>query len=329
MSRQFVHPAYLKAFALSGAPLPCDTLLIDEAQDLDPVMLQIIDATAKVGTQVVLVGDSNQAIYEWRGAVNALANFGRRPGVSTLRLTSSFRFGEEIASKAQVALDALFCPAKIVGAGKPGTIGTLATPHAVLCRTNAAVVRYAIEALRGGSKVGVVGGVDELVRFANACQALKNGQRTEHPDLQVFTTWGDVQDYVDTDAGADLKLLVDLIDSLTPEVVLAELARCGDHTMPAADVVVGTAHKTKGLEWPTVQLGADWKPWTTDNEYGPAELRLLYVAMTRAKVGLDTGPVFAATTGEKLPASDHPMVANPVAGFVAAPWETLGDIAGR
>jgi len=292
MTKQHAHGCYLKAFAMSGLALPFDVLMVDEAQDLDPVMLRIIDNTAKAGVQVILVGDSNQAIYEWRGAVNALALFGARPGVVTLRLTQSFRFGPEIAGVAQVMLSALGCPAPIVGAGQPGTVGTVTDPDAVLCRTNSAVIRFALDSLKAGKKVGVVGGVTEIVRFAEACQELKAGRRTNHADLQAFESWAQVQDYVGTDAGADLKLLVDLIDSVGAEVVLADLARCGDHTTPGVDVVVGTTHKTKGLEWKRVALGSDWKTWDADNEYSQSDLRVLYVACTRAKTMLDTGAVF-------------------------------------
>jgi hypothetical protein len=318
MTKQFSHACYLKTFSLSGRALPFDVLLVDEAQDLDPVMLRIIDNSAKAGVQVILVGDSNQQIYEWRGAVNALATFSARPAVRTLRLTQSFRFGPEIAGQAQVMLSALGCPARIIGAGKPGEVGTISDPVAVLCRTNAAVIRYALDGITDGKRVGVVGGVDEIVRFAEACRDLKAGRSTNHPDLQAFESWGMVQDYVDTEGGQDLKLLVKLIDSLGVETVISDLARCGSHTTPGMDVIVGTAHKTKGLEWLSVQLGSDWKPWTPDAEYSAAELRVLYVACTRAKRRLDTGPVFAVKQPKPAKDDDLPI----------APWQPVADLAG-
>ena len=293
MTRQLVHPAYIKAFALSGRPLPADLLLVDEAQDMDPVMLSIIEHSMKAGVQIVLVGDSQQAIYAWRGAINALGVFGASDEVRTLRLTSSFRFGPEIAAKAQIVLTELGCPVRIIGAGKPGVVGPNASARAVLCRTNAAVAQFALDAIRAGRKVGVVGGTAELVKFAEACRDIKAGRGTDHHDLSAFDTWGDVQAYADSAAGGDLKTMVDLVDSLEADIVIAELSRCGDQKTPGIDVVVGTAHKTKGLEWESVQLGSDWKAWTTDNEFGPELLKVLYVAMTRAKVSLDTGAVFS------------------------------------
>lgn len=61
-----------------------------------------------------------------------------------------------------------------------------------------------------------------------------------------------------------------------------------------ADFVVCTAHKSKGREWDTVKLSSDFP---TNDKAGDEERRLLYVAVTRAKLVLDVSecPFF---TGE-------------------------------
>ena len=46
--------------------------------------------------QVIYVGDAHQQIYAWRGAVNAMQQL----PMPESRLTTSFRFGEEIADVA-------------------------------------------------------------------------------------------------------------------------------------------------------------------------------------------------------------------------------------
>ena len=64
------------------------------------------------------------------------------------------------------------------------------------------------------------------------------------------------------------------------------------------DVVVSTAHKAKGLEWGRVKIGDDFRgPRTVVDDNGdeitewpsPEELRLAYVAVTRAQGALDPG----------------------------------------
>ena len=51
---------------------------------------------------VILVGDPNQQIYQFRGAVNALHSF---DADRTFYLTQSFRFGPEVAFAANCCLD--------------------------------------------------------------------------------------------------------------------------------------------------------------------------------------------------------------------------------
>lgn len=63
----------------------------------------------------------------------------------------------------------------------------------------------------------------------------------------------------------------------------------------AVDVTISTAHKSKGLEWTKVKIGDDFKGPKLNEETGEVdmpnaeELRLGYVAVTRAKGELDPG----------------------------------------
>ena len=59
------HDGYLKLWALGRPKLAADFVLLDEAQDSNPVMLDVLSRQA---AQVVYVGDRHQQIYQWRGA---------------------------------------------------------------------------------------------------------------------------------------------------------------------------------------------------------------------------------------------------------------------
>jgi superfamily I DNA/RNA helicase len=87
---------YLKIFQLSEPDLKYCYLLLDEAQDSNPVTLAILESQ-KRRTKTILIGDKNQAIYGWRGAEDAM---GRYEQTSSLSLTHSFRFGKNIAKVA-------------------------------------------------------------------------------------------------------------------------------------------------------------------------------------------------------------------------------------
>lgn len=281
----FRHDHYLKLWQLSDPKIAADFILFDEAQDANPVMVAIV--SNQDHAQLVWVGDSQQQIYTFTGAVNALANV---PADAKAYLTQSFRFGPTIAAEANNVLERLQAELRVVGTDAIlSTVGPIADPDAILCRTNATAVRTVLTLRRAGQRVALVGGGEEVVRFAKAAAELMAGGRTDHPELACFESWGEVQTYVAEDEqGGDLRLLVKLVDDFGVQTILDTL----DHMVreSQADVIVSTAHKSKGREWHSVQLAGDFPPATTS----PDELRLLYVAITRAKRNLDIGAIILA-----------------------------------
>lgn len=93
------HDGYLKLFQLSNPVIRYNVLLLDEAQDATPSTL-----AAVMGAQVpqlIMVGDTHQAIYGFRGSVDAMRH---RDDFEQFSLTSSFRFGKTIADAANMVL---------------------------------------------------------------------------------------------------------------------------------------------------------------------------------------------------------------------------------
>lgn len=129
---RFEHDHYLKMWALTEPKLEADFLFLDEAQDTNPVLEEVFNAQ-RDHAQLVMVGDSAQAIYGWRGARDVLTGF----DATALALTQSFRFGPLIAAEANRWLALADAPIRLTGAETvPTTIGDLDCPDAVLCRTN-------------------------------------------------------------------------------------------------------------------------------------------------------------------------------------------------
>lgn len=281
----FKHEYYLKMWELSSPRIPADVIFFDEAQDASPVLVSIVAQQA--GAQIVWVGDSNQQIYEFTGAVNALASIDV-PHRSML--TQSFRFGQPVADVANSLLERL--PTDMRMTGDPtieSVIGPVDQPDAVLTRTNALCVTEYLTYRLEGRKPHIVGGGDDVVRFARAADDLMTTGFTSHPELACFDSWGEVQAYVAEDAqGDELRLLVKLVDEFTPRRIVQELSDMVPERQ--SDLIISTAHKSKGLEWDAVALSSDF---TIDAKTDDAEMRLLYVATTRARRALDTGDVLA------------------------------------
>lgn len=274
---RYSHDAYLKLWQLSDPVIPGDFVLFDEAQDANPVLIAAVSAQDK---QVVWVGDSQQQIYSWRGAVNALAAVkGER-----CFLTHSFRFGPEIAAQANRVLEQIEgAELRIVGCGPAGSVARTEAPNCILARTNAGAISAVLGAQEAGQSVHLVGGGAEIQLFCEAARVLQEGRGTSHPDLACFDTWAEVLQYVQAGEGDDIKLLVNLIERYGVDAIIQAVS--GSVPEHKADVVVSTAHRSKGREWDVVQLGGDFPPSLT--EAGSEEKRLAYVAVTRARLQLD------------------------------------------
>lgn len=277
----FKHEHYLKLWQLSHPRTDVDYICFDEAQDANPVMAAVI--AEQTHCQRVYVGDENQAIYEFTGAINSIEEM-KATGLQTRALTQSFRFGDAIAEKANVILADLDSDLRLSGSGALSTTGRIEDEEvdAILCRTNAGALHAVLAAQQQGRAAHLVGGGGEVASFARAAGKLMDGEIVYHQDLACFTTWGEVLAYVNQDAqGHELRLMVNLVEEFTVDTILDALDKMP--TERASTLCVSTAHKAKGREWPVVRLDGDF----LDAEPNDGELRLRYVAVTRAREHLD------------------------------------------
>ena len=279
----FKHEHYLKIWQTNNPVIDADYILFDEAQDASPVMLDIV--LRQKNAQKILVGDSQQSIYAWIGAINALQTTGIENKVF---LSQSFRFGPAIADMANKVLTVLGAELRLRGLESiDSRLDFVDRPDCYLTRTNAAAVRRLLIELGQGQQPHLMGGGKDVMSFAEGAQKLKMGMRSEHPDLACFASWTEVQEYVNHDPqGDELRLLVKLVDDFGPFEIIQAIR--GMSSEDRASIVISTAHKAKGREWHSVELGDDFPtPKEGEGLPGAEELRLLYVAITRASHVLD------------------------------------------
>lgn len=77
-----------------------DHLIVDEAQDVNGVQIELLTFIAGKRAKVMIVGDEDQAIYEWRGAKPDFITerFERQfPGATRYTLSHTFRFGHALS----------------------------------------------------------------------------------------------------------------------------------------------------------------------------------------------------------------------------------------
>lgn len=278
------HDTYLKMYQLSK---PCvgayDVLYVDEFQDTTPCVLDIVMNQQQYGMKIVMVGDARQAIYGWRGAVNAM----KMVDAPTRALTKSFRYGQAVADIATLVLEGAM---KIEGNEKINSVAGLSNkvdrsqPYTRLFRTNAALLGAAIGEISKGTKVSIEIDVKDFVKLLQSAVALRNGvmKDVKHDKLLPYVDWNEAVEESKHDP--ELSRICKIVGNgdAEPWIEVLENHKNSDN----AHVTFTTAHKSKGREFSQVIVEGDFKSaLSEDGEFvglSEEEQNLLYVACTRA-----------------------------------------------
>lgn len=276
------HDTYLKQYQLSAPKLPYKIIYLDEAQDSTPCVLSIVMLQAGYGAKIILVGDRRQAIYGWRGAINAME---RIEGHSTL-LSKSFRFGQGIADVATAVLQGKL---KLTGRDDmPSKIGTgtvdRTKPYMYLFRTNSGLLYSAVAAIAKGEDIRLEIDVKDFLRLLQSAYALSTDDKknVKHENILPYPTWDEYKEEAQKMAG-EMKRIVNIIDGGDYFRFCRVLENF--HNPATAKITYTTAHKAKGREHEQVVLADDFPSHYDGGEWvglNEMEQNLLYVAVTRA-----------------------------------------------
>ena len=298
-SLPMTHDGYLKLFQLSQPELPYDVILVDEYQDTNPVTQALLHRQA---SRKVYVGDTHQAIYGFRGARNAMALV---DADETLFLTGSFRFGAAIADVANALLSGKGETIALQGLGAEGHVGFVwpHQPYAFLARSNAAVFARAVQALEWNEPFALIGNLSSY-RFDLMVQTyrLMAHEKVSDPFVRSFESFEDLEAYGHAMRDREIISRCRLVakhGSRIPTLTRKIQERARSYPDSQARVILGTAHRAKGMEFDQVELANDfmdfrdeegrWKDLQQLDERGVEEINLQYVAVTRAKRQLKIG----------------------------------------
>jgi antirestriction protein ArdC/superfamily I DNA/RNA helicase/DNA polymerase III epsilon subunit-like protein len=211
----------------------------DEAQDMNPVIVKLLANQKNI--QKVYVGDSNQAIYAFRGAVDELNNV---KDAVELYLTQTFRFGAKVAGIGNRFLAKLGSKNKILG--KPGEDDgvifdkEMEDPNVIIARTNGGVIDSIFDLLAKGKNPGLnLETYYKALSYARSAQWLMAANKGTppykkpkiHEDLAGFQNWNEVLKAVQDgksvggagymvrllrDQRMSIKDLVDKLNSISP-----------------------------------------------------------------------------------------------------------------
>ena len=313
-----LHDVYVKLVQLHHDKISIaeEVVLLDEAQDINPVFADIaskiqtffISPLTKnktiIDTRMIAVGDSNQAIYQFRGAQDFLKDM---PAEATFTLTQSFRFTPEIADKTNLLLEHM-TDLRIKGFEDVEKDDS----EAILCRSNMGCLAEAFSMLEQEKPFVLDGGVDnEGFKMIEDIVALHNNDTysVQHPDLKGIRNFHEFEMEIEQEMlNKEWKTALRVIDKIGGfEQAIDSLRKLKDsqRRVPKNAIVITTMHKSKGKEWNTVHIADDAEKvfYTSDmdesgrkvripipfSEAPVTEKNLFYVAVTRAKRNLELG----------------------------------------
>ena len=282
-----VHDGYLKLFQLTHPTLNYDCILFDEAQDSNPVTTNIV---MNQKASKVLVGDSYQGIYLFRGSKDSMKKINSD---RDMYLTKCFRFGEPIARLGNTILEHFAGEKrKMEGVGEGGDICNVETgKHTVLTRTNAFL--FGESARNLNKRLFFVGGVDGYkFNIIEETYHLWKGNLNlvKDPFLKNFKSFNELNKYAaeaeDKEITARIFIIKDYGDNIP--FIVKKINEVATKDIKESGMILSTAHKSKGLEFEKVRLTNDFAPLL--DQYGKIkddvkaeDVNVLYVALTRTK----------------------------------------------
>lgn len=295
--RPFTHEMYLKLFThtQSTPPPGVDALLVDEGQDMNEAFLHYL---TRIRIPIILVGDTYQAIYGFRGAINAINRF----EAPRKHLTRSWRFGQDIANIANRILAHTTQPPTYEIQGNPDRHTTIqagtATKGLILARTNAQLFDYLINTTK---RFYIEGGYDTFKAEINHAIKLYENDPDYTQGPLPYKKWPDLLT-ASEDEDPTANRLQSLLEERAPDELRKHLQRLDTlavNNKKQAELHLSTAHKAKGLEAEHCTLLEDFnsltqlnrnKAWLQEKDRWTPELQitheqeihLLYVAVTRA-----------------------------------------------
>jgi hypothetical protein len=268
-----------------------DMVTVDEAQDMNMPQLLMARTACKVNGRVCIVGDSRQAIYGFRGAIQNGMNIMKETlQAQVLSLTTTYRCPRLVVQEAARLVPA-YKAAPEAPDGVVASVGSTETAKvgdAILSRLNAPLMPLALSFLRKGTPARIEGrdigkalvGMVRKFKAFTPEDLLAKIQAWEKKQIARLQDSKNAEKKIEvvTDTSETLQAICADCDTVQGSITkLENLFQDTDEKSKPA-IVLSSVHKAKGLEWPRVFLLSG----TFRASKGGEESNIYYVAITRA-----------------------------------------------
>lgn len=297
------HDFYLKLFHREGHFYrklnSFDMVLVDEGQDLSPIMLDALEHCQK---RIIIVGDTHQQIYSFRYAIDAMKRFSFD---KERDLAMSFRFGKKIADLASVFIREAKGEKGFKIRGNPEKSSKVAfytdLPRpkagercAILSRTNLALFEKALGLRSRGIPFSLEGNIGAIFgRILDVHWLSKEEHdKIRDPFIQSFDTLEALETYardLDDFQLTSMAKVVREYARVLPDAVydIMKVSKSTAETPNSQGIILSTVHGAKGQEYDRVYIDPDVAAslsragGASASEFGD-EANIAYVGFTRA-----------------------------------------------
>jgi DNA helicase-2/ATP-dependent DNA helicase PcrA len=295
---------YLPIFWGLGLP-QYDWVIVDEAQDTNPVRREFLKLSLAPGGRLLAVGDPRQAIYGFTGASHDAIELIKDNWEATeLPLSVCYRCPTSVVEKAKTLVDYIEpAPGAPEGAVRyvqlSTVLGEFQPSDAILCRNTAPLIDLAYHCIGKGIGCEILGrdigkGLQLLIDKMKAGDVSELEQRLSDYQAREGAKFRAKDQQSRLEALNDrVNCIFKVIDNLPePERTLQNLSGALQSLFGDGEGVrltLATVHKAKGREWPRVGiLQPELMPsrWAKQDWQRTQETNLMYVAWTRATAEL-------------------------------------------
>lgn len=280
-----------------------DYVMGDEAQDYNTVQMSLLLGSIREGGRIIVVGDSRQSIYAFRGAnTDSMGILTDMLNATVLPLSISYRCPSKHIKLAREIVPYI----EASSTAKEGTVVELEYEQAVamlkpgdlvICRYNAPVIKLALRLITSGKRATVRG--RDIVAMLKS-MIKKFDVRTSAELLRAVEAWYKHMSELCEEHNEDVKpyhdryetieaLVVGLPKYKTVDALMGYLDTLySDDETPGGDMIVlSTVHGAKGLEGKDIYIlfpeSMPHKHPKQNERDALQEMNIKYVALTRSK----------------------------------------------